>query len=422
MENNNTVSFLSLGCRVNQYEIQSLREQFINAGFTEVPFGEKCNLCIINTCAVTKESEKKSRNAFSRAKKFASKVILTGCYAELSRKNGFLPQGAFYSGGCSGRDEILAICLGEEKEYKEKTAYEPLKIGTTGELPNERYRSYVKIEDGCNGKCAYCVIPKLRGKPFKRPEQDILEEIRRLTASGVSEIILTGIEVSDYGAQSLCRLIEKAALIEGVRRIRIGSLNPNTLTPAFINTVKDTDVFCKHLHLSVQSGSDEVLRSMRRPYGAKKLYEVIDSLYAAVPQILLTADIISGFPGETGSQFEETLGFVKYARFSHVHAFPYSPRPFTEAAAMPCQIEESVKRERNARVIAAAEENKALIANSLMGSEQTVLVEKYASRRSFGHTENFFEASLDTRHAAGEYVRCRVVGFDGGLICEDIND
>jgi len=422
METNKTVSFLSLGCRVNQYEIQSLREQFTRAGFCEVPFGEKCDLCIINTCAVTKESEKKSRNAFSRAKKCADKVFLTGCYAELCRKNGVLPQGAFYVGGCSGRDGILSVCLGEEKEYKEKTAYEPLSIGTTGELPNERYRSYVKIEDGCNGRCSYCVIPKLRGKPFNRPEADILEEIRRLTASGVSEIILTGIEVSDYGSRALCRLIEKAALIEGVRRIRTGSLNPNTVTPAFIETIKNTDPFCKHLHLSVQSGSDEVLKAMRRPYGAKKLYQVIDSIYAALPQILITADIISGFPGETDAQFEETLGFIKYARFSHVHAFPYSPRPFTEAACMPCQVEESVKRERNARVIAAAEENKACIARGLLGTDQTVLVEKYASRRSYGHTEGFLEASLGTRRNAGEYVRCRVTGYDGKLICEAVND
>ena len=328
-----TVTFCALGCRVNQYEIQALREQFAKAGYTELKFGEKSDFCIINTCAVTKESEKKSRAYISRASRCADAVVITGCYAELCRMVGKMPENVFYCGGCGVRGKILSVCEGIYSGYSENTCYEPLEIATTGKLPNERYRAFVKIEDGCNGRCAYCIIPKLRGKAYNRPENDIVEEVGRLAHEGVSEVILTGIEVSDYGMKRLAGLIVKVAAIDGVKRIRLGSVNPGSVTPYFIETVKNCEKFCRHIHLSVQSASDAVLKAMRRPYGAARLNETVDMLYASIPDILITADIISGFPGETDEQFEETYDFVKRSRIMHVHAFPYSPRPFTEAAA-----------------------------------------------------------------------------------------
>ncbi|MBO4501305.1 MAG: tRNA (N(6)-L-threonylcarbamoyladenosine(37)-C(2))-methylthiotransferase MtaB, partial [Clostridia bacterium] len=413
-----TVSFCALGCRVNQYEIQSLREQFALRGFCEVEFGEECDFCIINTCAVTKESEKKSRNTISRAAKASKKIIITGCYAELCRMTDKTPKNVYYCGGCSMRDRIADICEGETYDYSEKTRYEPLTIGTTGELPNDRYRAYVKIEDGCNGKCAYCIIPKLRGRAFNRPEDEIIAEITRLAASSVSEIILTGIEVSDYGSAALCRLINRAAETEGIKRIRLGSLNPNSVNGKFMETIKNCDKFCKHLHLSVQSGCDKTLKAMRRPYGKENLKSVIDALYENIPSIMITADVISGFPGETEEDFEETLEFVEYARFMHVHAFPYSPRPHTEAAGMECQIDEHTKRERNRQIIERSEHNKKHIAETLLGTSVTVLVEKNVSGTAYGHTDGFMEAKIRKCFAkAGEYITCKVESFDGALVC-----
>ncbi|MBQ6184195.1 MAG: tRNA (N(6)-L-threonylcarbamoyladenosine(37)-C(2))-methylthiotransferase MtaB [Clostridia bacterium] len=415
-----TVSFCTLGCRVNQYEIQAIRETFINGGYAEVDFGKKCDFCIINTCAVTKESEKKSRNAISRAARCSAGVIVTGCYAELCRLTENMPANVLWCGGCSMRDKIYEICEGAAAEYGIKTSYEKLNIGTTGALPNERYRAYVKIEDGCNGRCAYCIIPKLRGRSYNRDESDIIAECERLIQDGVSELIFTGIEVSDFGSAALCRLIKKAALIDGVRRIRLGSLNPNTVTKEFVRTVKETPAFCKHLHLSVQSASDSVLKAMRRPYGAQKLYDVVDLLYSEIPEIMITADIISGFPGETESDFEESLRFVKEARLMHVHAFPFSLRPFTEAAAMTGKVPEQVKKARNAAVIEQSERNKRDTALSMFGKKVELLVEKNENSRAYGHTDGFMEAyAADSCAAPGEYIECTVTGFDGALICEE---
>ncbi|MBO4861071.1 MAG: tRNA (N(6)-L-threonylcarbamoyladenosine(37)-C(2))-methylthiotransferase MtaB [Clostridia bacterium] len=416
-----TVSFCSLGCRVNQYEIQAIRERFVNGGYTEVAFGKKCDFCIINTCAVTKESEKKSRNAISRASRCSAGVIVTGCYGELCRLTGNMPANVLWCGGCSMRDKIYEICEGAAAEYGIKTSYEKLNIGTTGALPNERYRAYVKIEDGCNGRCAYCVIPKLRGRSYNRSESDILAECERLIQDGVSELIFTGIEVSDYGSTALGRLIKKAAEIEGAKRIRLGSLNPNTVTKDFVRIIKETPAFCRHLHLSVQSASDGVLKAMRRPYGKKKLYEVVDTLYSEIPEIMISADMISGFPGETQSDFEESLSFVKEARLMHVHAFPFSPRPFTEAATMPNKVPEQVKKARNAAIIEQSEQNKRDIARSLLGKKVELLIEKNENSRACGHTGGFMEAcAANSNKAAGEYVQCVVTGFDGALICEEI--
>ena len=416
-----TVTFCALGCRVNQYEIQALREQFAKAGYAELKFGEKCDFCIINTCAVTKESEKKSRSYISRASRCADAVVITGCYAALCRMVGKTSENVFYCGGCGEREKILSVCEGIYAGYAENTAYEPLVIGTTGKLPNERYRAFVKIEDGCNGRCAYCIIPKLRGKAFNRPESDVLEEVARLAQGGVSEVILTGIEVSDYGMKRLADLIIKVADIDGIKRIRLGSVNPGSVSPYFIQTVKNCEKFCRHIHLSVQSASDGVLKAMRRPYGAAKLNETVDMLYGSMPDILVTADIISGFPGETEEQFEETCDFVKRSRIMHVHAFPYSPRPFTEAADMPMQIAEDVKKRRNARMIELSDRNKSQIAHGLFDSVQTVLVEKNVRNEAFGHTEGFMESRItNSRAKPGEYVECRVTGFDGALVCEEI--
>lgn len=414
-----TVSFSALGCRVNQYEVQAFREMFISRGWQIVKYGQKCDLCIINTCAVTKESERKCRHAISNASHFASDVVITGCYAELCRLEDNIPDNVFYCGGCSMRDILPDICENGILPYCVKDHYEEISIGNTGDLPNERYRAYVKIEDGCNGKCAYCVIPKLRGKSYKREENNIISEVKRLAESGVSEIILTGIEVSDYGTNSLCSLIRSVQKIDKIRRIRLGSLNPNTITQKFIQTILECSKLCRHIHLSAQSGCGRVLNSMKRPYSADKLKNAVHSLYNAITDIMLTADIISGFPGETETDFQETVDFIIDSRFMHVHAFPYSPRPFTEAAEYDNQISETIKKERNAYIIALSDKIKKEIAEDFFGKTVEILVEKNKAGISYGHTDGFMEAKvISSKAKVGDYITATVTGFDSTLICE----
>ena len=418
-----TVSFYTLGCRVNQYEVQAIKEIFESSGYNVVPFGKRATVCVINTCAVTGESERKSRHVVRRAAKLADNVLVTGCYAKLIEKPETFPENVSFCSGKVKKGDLINIVEGRDIEDYDWSAYEELSVGTINALPfDSRYRAFVKIQDGCDGNCSYCIIPKLRGPSRSRKEENIIDEVKRLVSAGVSEIIFTGIEVSDYGTKNLCRLIKLTEEIDGIRRIRLGSINPNTLTDEFIDTISQSKKFCRHLHLSVQSGSGRILNLMRRPYSIEKLQRRIDVLYERIPGICLSADIISSFPGETEEEFEQTLEFIRKNHFMHIHAFSYSPRPLTDAASLTGQISESVKKERNARVITVADECKAKVAEGFMGTMVDVLVEEIKNNASYGHIGRFFEARLEGNIInPGEYVNCIVSGYDGNervLVCK----
>ncbi|MFA6730526.1 MAG: tRNA (N(6)-L-threonylcarbamoyladenosine(37)-C(2))-methylthiotransferase MtaB [Eubacteriales bacterium] len=414
MKTTKTVSFYSLGCRANQYEIQAIREKFLQNGYAEKPFGQKTDFAVINSCAVTGESERKTRNIIARAAKTAGSVVVTGCYAELCRRKDIIPENISFLGGSSQKNTLFERAVqGFGGGYTEKSGYEELSIGNTKSLCGERYRAYVKIQDGCNFNCAYCIIPKLRGRSFSRGEPDILGEIKRLAEKGVSEVILTGIEVSDYGAANLCRLINKIDGIDGIRRIRIGSLNPNALTDEFISCIGESKKFCRHLHLSVQSGSGDVLKNMRRPYSAEKLQSAIDRLYEKIPDISLTADIISGFPGETDEDHQKTLEFIKKNNFTHIHAFAFSKRPYTDAATFAGQVTPEIKKRRNRAVLELSSLNKEKAAAKLFGKKVEILAEKNRGGFVFGHTDGFMEAKVRAAGIkAGDYACFTADGFD----------
>ena len=409
-----TVSFYTLGCRVNQYEIRAIREIFIKGGYSVLPFGKRADVCVINTCAVTGESEKKSRHVINRASRFSDRVLVTGCFAKLIKDGENYPENVVFCGGNIKKGEILNLMEGKDTGSFEQTIYEELSVGTaTSLLKDQRYRAYVKIQDGCDGNCAYCIIPKLRGPSRIRNEENIIEEVKRLALSGVTEIILTGIEVSDYGTSNLCRLIKRVEEAEGIRRIRLGSINPNTLTDEFIQTVSESQKFCRHLHLSVQSGCGRILNLMRRPYSAEKLQKCIDKLYEVIPGMLLSADIISSFPTETEEEFNRTLEFIRKNRFMHIHAFSYSPRPLTEAADLDGQIPEKIKKDRNLRVIALSDECKEQVAEGFIGSAVEILIEENKKGNTYGHTGEFMEAKIPGLFLnAGDYVNCIVTEYD----------
>ncbi len=385
-----------------------------------VKYGKECDVCVINTCAVTSESEKKSRNLISRAKKFSKKVIVTGCFAELLSKNEKSISGVFYIGGCKQKNLIPLIANGEYFEkYIHTPEYEEYGICTDGSLPNERYRAYVKIQDGCNGKCSYCIIPHLRGKSVSRNASDVISEVKRLAGAGVTEIILTGIETSDYDNIPLCELISNVSQIDGIRRIRLGSLNPNCITDSFINELKTNPKLCHHLHISLQSGCNRILNLMRRPYSKSKADSVLTKLKENVPDLLVSADIISGFPTESESDHLETVEFIKAHRLAHVHAFPYSERPYTDAISLQPAVDTETRKKRNEHIIEVSRSVRSSILDSYKGKTVTVLVEKNQDGFAVGHTDTFLTARIKCQDVAGSYIECIALSHDGeSLLCE----
>ncbi len=388
----NTISFYTLGCRVNQYETRGVAEQLYKAGFKIVPFGENSEFSFINTCAVTGESERKSLVSIKKASNLSKHVIVSGCYSEHNPQKVSKIKNVSFVCGCAEKER----CVGAIKRLADMGEdFSPLSICTT---PPESFpfvsscRAYVKIQDGCNGNCTYCLIHKLRGKSTVRNIEEILCEATRLAEAGYKEIILTGIEISAFGNKNLSELISKLGNISQIKRIRLGSLDPRVLTEEFIQTIKNTPSFMPHLHLSVQSPNSRILKLMKRPYNGDQLRNRIDALRKAIPEIMLSADIITSFPTETEEEFEESLEFVKEYKLLHVHSFSFSPRPGTEAYDMEGKIPYDDAKMRNKKMIETSKEIKESLLSQKIGGLQEVLIESYDGKYYKGHTKDFSEA------------------------------
>lgn len=415
-----TVSICTLGCRVNQYESRAIAELFVKQGYTLVELGEKCDVCIINTCAVTAESERKSAQMIRRAKRFAGEVRVCGCFAErdksLAAQSPFITQCT----GCSGKTALAGV-----KPLFTDRGFELANIATVpfdGAKTFSSTRAYIKIQDGCNGRCTYCIIPSLRGRSRSRPPEDILAEIARLAAAGYKEVILTGIETAAYNYEPLYRLLERVAAVSGIERIRLGSLDPNALNADFINAAATLPKIMPHFHISLQSGCDRILRLMGRPYTAAAAKERIEALKAAVPTVRLSADIICSFPTETEKELDETLAYINSIGFSHIHAFSYSKRPGTPAADMQGQIPEEEKKRRMRKFLEECAEMEEAQRESKVGTCDTVLVEKTDGGYAFGHTDDFFEAKIksDRLVNAGDLIKVKIIGTsDDKLLCTE---
>ncbi len=416
-----TFSVCTLGCRVNQYESRAIAELLIKQGYSAVPFGDKCDLCIVNTCAVTAESERKSAQLIRRAKRFAAEVRVCGCF--VAAKGGALTDMPFVTKtvGCVGKTSLANT----EPALTEK-GFELMNIATVDRsklTTVSSARAYIKIQDGCNGKCTYCIIPALRGKVRSRPTEDILEEAKRLVASGCKEIILTGIETAAYNYMPLPELIKQIASINGLCRLRLGSLDPNAINDRFIETAKNTPVLMPHFHISLQSGCDRILALMKRPYKADEAKRRLLALKEAVPNVKLSADIICSFPTETEKELEETLAYLKEIGFLHIHAFSYSKRPNTPAAALEGQIPEDVKRKRIRRFIDECLEMERSINESKIGAVDQVLIEKATEGGFTGHSEDFCEALVisDGFYTEGDIITVKVTAYENRkLICVPI--
>ncbi|MBQ2725568.1 MAG: tRNA (N(6)-L-threonylcarbamoyladenosine(37)-C(2))-methylthiotransferase MtaB [Clostridia bacterium] len=426
-----TVSILTLGCRVNQYESDSFAEDLAKAGITVVPFGEPCDLAVVNTCTVTAESDRKSRQMIRRAARDAKKVAVTGCFAQISPDEACaLPNVVFVrgNGGKASLTQIIPQLLADEYGDSVNGVLPPndrSAVEMTVVTPM-RTRSYVKIEDGCNNRCSYCIISTARGPVRSKDPAVVLEEIRVLAENGCREVILTGIETAAYGLDfaehqpygyALADLIAQVGEIDGIERIGLGSLDPTVLTPHFLEIVSKVPKLLPHFHLSVQSGCSRILAKMRRKYNRGMALAAISRLKAAVPDVTLSADVIVGFPGETEEDFADTMAFFEETRFLHLHIFPYSKRAGTEAAVMPGQVPENVKKDRLSRLESLSREIKNQLLDEYVRQHREnpvyLLVEKYENEVT-GHSEHFIETVVcDTTAHHREIVPVLLDHHDG---------
>ena len=400
-ESSPTVGFFTLGCRVNHYESEALLEELRLLGAKELDFSEVCDVYVINTCAVTEESVRKSRQMVRSARKRNPNAFIAvcGCASQLDAQNLAEATGADFVCGTRNKLKVIgAIKDFLEEREPEKTVVSEEPCGDIEKMSISsfgRTRAYIKIQDGCNGKCSYCVIPHVRGRSVSKKAEDVLSEVKKIAENGIKEIVFTGIETSDYSF-GLAELVEAAAEIDGIERIRLGSLEPSTITPEFVEKLFKTEKFMPHLHLSLQSGSSRILAKMKRRYNADMIMKNVDHLKKAVPGIQLSADIIVGFPGETDEDFEETLATAKRIGLLHAHIFTYSPRPGTEAAQMKDQLPKAVKSERAARLSEACEKIRDGILEDIIsrGEPVQVLAEQVQNGIVSGHAPYFAEVKF----------------------------
>ncbi len=401
----------SLGCKVNSYENDLLREEFLQKGLIETDKPEEAMIIVLNTCSVTSTADQKSRQHIRKFRRLSPKAILVvmGCY---SQKN-FLEAstiGADIVLGTSHRKEIPALIVRFEKERKpiilvdkdnRKEKYE--EFGSFA-LPDNT-RAYLKIQDGCNYFCSYCLIPFVRGNSRSRSRESVLREARLLVEKGYKEIVITGIEIGFYGLDLSDGSYRLGNLLRDILeenptlfRLRVSSLNPSEVDDSFLSVIRDFPAFSSHLHLSLQSGSTKVLKEMKRPYTAEEYYEKLQLIRAIRPEIAITTDMISGFPSETEKDFLESLDFAEKCHLAEIHCFPYSPRKGTFAYTLK-DLPAEVKKDRNARLIGLSKKLREDYKEKFYGKELDVLFEEYDEKKgiSYGHTSNFLLVKVTSK-------------------------
>ncbi len=362
-------AFYTLGCKVNQYETEALTEIFEKDGYAIVDFEEKADVYVINTCTVTNLSDRKSRQMIRRAKKNNedSIVVVVGCYAQTAPEEVSKIPGVSLILGTKERSRILDY-IHEIKEGREDQInavndimgtryFEQLQV----ESYKEKTRAFLKIQEGCSQFCSYCIIPYARGPIRSRQPEEVLEEVRKLAEAGFKEVVLTGIHVASYGKDikntSLIDIIRRVHEVEGIERIRLGSIEPTTITEEFAAAARELDKLCPHYHISLQSGCDATLKRMNRRYTAEEYKKVVDRLREKLGDVAITTDVMVGFPGETDAEFAETLRFLQEIQLYQMHIFKYSPRKGTPAATYPDQVPSEKKDERSNTLISLSSRN-----------------------------------------------------------------
>ncbi len=419
-----TFAVYTLGCKVNYYESTAIAEALVKEGLIELGFSQICDIYIINTCAVTGESERKARQIIRRArnKNPDAYIVVTGCMAQIS------PESAFKAGAdyvCGNREKMRAAraaldyargVSGRRPERVmllkdlEGAAFEQMTVHRS-----ERTRAYIKIGDGCDGRCAYCIINRARGPIRSKPLSEAVKEARELVCAGYREIVLTAIEISTYGKDlentTLLDLIEAFEEIPGLCRVRLGSLDPAMLGEKFISGISKCKKLCPHFHISLQSGCDRTLAAMRRKYNIAAVEKSISQLRAEFADASFSADVIVGFPGESEEDFLESAEFIASLELLHAHIFPFSARPGTPAYFMPNQIKKEEKDRRLAYLFSLCDLSRDRYLDRYVGKVRQVLFEENRDGYAFGHTSNFIKTAI-----AGQrdlHYQMRNVSFTG---------
>ncbi len=430
-----TVGILTLGCKVNQYESEAISEALESRAFEIRPSTDRCDAYVINTCTVTAESDRKARQMIRRvmSKDPSAYILVTGCYSQISPDAVAAIKGVDYICGNSNKMTVVDKLCELINKGKNETAEicVPSLSGAPFECMTikkfERTRAYVKIEDGCESKCTYCTIPMARGNIRSKPFSDVVNEVKALVAGGCCEVVLTGIETGSYGddladGEDLASLLCEIDKLDGIGRVRLGSLDPTVIKPAFVEKIKSLRSLTPHFHLSLQSGSDRILALMKRKYNSDQAMKSIQRLRDIIPNVKFTTDIIVGFPGETEDDFKATCDFARRAGFLMIHAFPYSKRKGTPAADMKEQLPEDIKKERVHILTEIGKEIRRNLLDNKIADDNTVevLFETFADGYVYGHTADFVEVRVKSdKSMHGELSTVKLVSHDGN-ICEGI--
>lgn len=406
------VAFATLGCRVNQYESEAMAEKFIKSGYEVVDFEEAADVYVINTCTVTNMSDKKSRQMISRAKRKNSDAIIAavGCYTQIAPEKvseigdvdvilGTRNKGEIVYWVNRAREENKSIVM--VNEVLKNKVFEDLRI----ENYQDKTRAFLKIQDGCNNFCSYCLIPFARGAVCSKNPETIINEVKELVRHGFKEIILSGIDISSYGVDlekdwSLLKVLEEIEKIQGINRIRIGSIGPEFFNQEVIDNIGKLNKLCPHFHLSLQSACDETLKRMNRKYNIEQYKRIVDSIRKNVKDVSITTDIIVGFPGETEEEFEKTYEFLKEIKLSKMHIFKFSPRTGTRAAKFEEQVDGNIKEERSKKLIKLNEENEKEFMSKFISREMSVLFEQrsnYMEDSYEGYTPNYIKVVSESK-------------------------
>lgn len=417
------VAFLTLGCKVNSYETEAMEQLFKDASYTVVEFSDQADIYVVNTCTVTNIADRKSRQMLHKAKKKNENavVVAVGCYVQAAKEALEQDEAIDLVVGNNQKKQIVTLveayldnntCNEAVIDIADDTEYEELAIGSL----SEKTRAYMKIQDGCNQFCSYCIIPYTRGRIRSRKKEDILAEVHRLVEKGYKEVVLTGIHLSSFGMDSnsaeeydqainqaqrtpLLQVITEISEVEGLERIRLGSLEPRIITDEFVKTLSKNKKFCPHFHLSLQSGCDTTLKRMNRKYDTTMYYEKCELLREHFDKPAITTDVIVGFPGETEEEFNITEEFLKKVKFAQTHIFKYSKRQGTKASSMENQVDESIKHKRSETLITLDKENSHSYYQSFIGEEDTVLFEEVVTIKDktyvVGHTGRYVKVAVE---------------------------
>ena len=420
------VAFHTLGCKVNTYETDAMEQMLLSHGYEIVSFENQADIYIINTCSVTNMADRKSRQMLHKAKKKNPNavVVAAGCYVQAAPKEVLADAGVDLVIGNNRKQDLVQILEDYFKEHREEAVidinkeqeYEELEL----DFVSDHTRAYIKVQDGCNQFCSYCIIPYTRGRVRSRAKQDVISEIKRIAKNGTKEVVLTGIHLSSYGKDlkdgtDLLDLIKSVQEVNGIQRIRLGSLEPRIITLEFAQELRKLDKFCPHFHLSLQSGCEATLKRMNRHYTPEEYYEKCELLREVFDHPAITTDVIVGFPGETEEEFEETYKFLEKVNFYEMHVFKYSKRKGTRAAEMENQVPEPIKTKRSNILLELTRECSKRYRSFWIGREVNVLLEEKivldGEVYTVGHTKEYVKAAVKGEFSSNTFITGKINGF-----------